>query len=612
MMPATVLRLLSAALPEATDADLLGRFVAHRDEAAFAELVRRHGPFVWRVCRRIIGSSSADDAFQATFLILACRAKSVRKAGSVSSWLVGVAGRVARQMLRSKRRQEAEIPRRYVPREASPDASIQTSELAAILDGELSGLPETLRDPLVLCLLHGKTQEEAASQLAWSLRTVRRRLARAKLVLRARLERRGVVPVVAAGLIAGIGTPALAVPNQLMHRTVRGVLEFHSGGASTPAVILAKGVVMGTAKLKVCGLVAAASALFVGLGIGLAGDPPANEANQPVAPRTSSPPPMPGQQRAPGIVPPPVIAINEQNLDLAVPATFKSPNFTVHAPSETQARLISSEAEYQRKVIGKKWHGGELPNWSKPCVIRFTHDSRTIGGATAFSFGFIQPLPGISEGEFPYMISADMQLTGLFLTVIEYQLPHEIARCVLATHFGKRLPMWADEGIAKLAEPAAQRGGTDDRIRGVLAEGSAFRLKHLFKMTESPRNPYVLSVQGYSVVRFLGSRTPKLPQIAGSSPMASLITFLQNGMDGEWDKAAKLVYGFDSVDDLEAAWIEWLKTPESKVNEMMPPKPSSPKDEKPELIPPTKLPGVKRLLPPPAWADPNPVGKPER
>jgi hypothetical protein len=83
-------------------------------------------------------------------------------------------------------------------------------------------------------------------------------------------------------------------------------------------------------------------------------------------------------------------------------------------------------------------------------------------------------------------------------------------------------------------------------------------------------------------------------------------------MDGEWDKAAKLVYGFDSVDDLEAAWIEWLKTPESKVNEMMPPKPSSPKDEKPELIPPTKLPGVKRLLPPPAWADPNPVGKPER
>src|SRR5437763_85987 len=109
-MSARVLQLLSAASADPADADLLGRFVATRDEAAFAELVRRHGPAVLRVCRRVAGPSSADDAFQAAFLVLACRAKSVRKAGSVGSWLIGVAGRVARQMRRrAVRGQKAEV-----------------------------------------------------------------------------------------------------------------------------------------------------------------------------------------------------------------------------------------------------------------------------------------------------------------------------------------------------------------------------------------------------------------------------------------------------------------------------------------------------------------------
>src|SRR5262245_26633341 len=105
-MSARVLQLLSAAAADPPDAELLGRFVATRDETAFAELVRRHGPAVLRVCRRLAGPASADDAFQAAFLVLACRAKSVRKASSVGSWLIGVAGRVARQMRRQSRRQE--------------------------------------------------------------------------------------------------------------------------------------------------------------------------------------------------------------------------------------------------------------------------------------------------------------------------------------------------------------------------------------------------------------------------------------------------------------------------------------------------------------------------
>src|SRR5438067_12934957 len=92
------------AADDAPDADLLRRFADARDEPAFAELVRRHGPVVYRICRRLLGSTAADDAFQATFLVLACHARRVRKAGSVGSWLVGVAGRVARQMRRKERR----------------------------------------------------------------------------------------------------------------------------------------------------------------------------------------------------------------------------------------------------------------------------------------------------------------------------------------------------------------------------------------------------------------------------------------------------------------------------------------------------------------------------
>ncbi|MDB5313397.1 MAG: hypothetical protein JWO38_7599, partial [Gemmataceae bacterium] len=204
-MPAPLLKLLSTAAPGAPDAELLGRFVAARDEAAFAELVRRHGPVVYRVCRRLVGPSAADDAFQSAFLVLACRANAVRKASSVGSWLIGVAGRVSRQMRkRSRTSQESEIRSQTDPDRPvtlpPPDAALLTAELAAILDDELTRLPDTLRGPVVLCLVEGRTQEQAVAELGGSVRSLRRRLERAKTLLRLRLERRGVVPAVAAGL----------------------------------------------------------------------------------------------------------------------------------------------------------------------------------------------------------------------------------------------------------------------------------------------------------------------------------------------------------------------------------------------------------------------------
>ena len=114
----TLPALLRTVAPPAPDSELLARFVSARDEAAFAELVRRHGPTVYRVCRRVVGPAAADDAFQATFLVLATRADRVRKAASVGSWLFGVAGRVARQMRKRDARQGGPLS----PRAASAPA----------------------------------------------------------------------------------------------------------------------------------------------------------------------------------------------------------------------------------------------------------------------------------------------------------------------------------------------------------------------------------------------------------------------------------------------------------------------------------------------------------
>ncbi|QJW93338.1 RNA polymerase sigma factor [Frigoriglobus tundricola] len=190
-MPVPLHKLCPTADAVAPDAELLDRFTTHRDERAFAELVRRHGPLVQRICRRL-SPAVADDAFQSVFLALACRAGSVRAPGALAGWLVGVAGRIARQMrtaeqLRTNRLREAGAR----PLAVEPPDRTEHTDLAAALDDELTRLPDRLRDPIVLCLVLGQTHEQAAAELGGSTRTLRRRLERAKSVLRARLARRG-------------------------------------------------------------------------------------------------------------------------------------------------------------------------------------------------------------------------------------------------------------------------------------------------------------------------------------------------------------------------------------------------------------------------------------
>src|SRR5262249_44169702 len=151
------------------DDELLGRFVGRRDEAAFAELVRRHGPMVLGVCRRVLAeAAAAEDAFQATFLVLVRPAASVR-GGTLGHWPYGVACRpAARAQVEALKRKAREgvTPAREPP---DPLAEITARELLAALDEELARLPRRYRAPVVLCYLQERTRDEAARELGCSL-----------------------------------------------------------------------------------------------------------------------------------------------------------------------------------------------------------------------------------------------------------------------------------------------------------------------------------------------------------------------------------------------------------------------------------------------------------
>ncbi len=180
------------------DRQLLADF-ARGDQSAFAALVDRHGPLVWGVCRRATsGEPLAEDAFQAVFVVLARRAKGLHLRTSLANWLFGVACKVANRAAQREHRRK--LRERTVARRpddnAAPEADRAGPEWAdtlRVLDEELAKLSEKYRGPLVACYLQGKTQDEAAAELGWTVFTLRRRLASARDLLRERLTRRGTV-----------------------------------------------------------------------------------------------------------------------------------------------------------------------------------------------------------------------------------------------------------------------------------------------------------------------------------------------------------------------------------------------------------------------------------
>jgi RNA polymerase sigma factor (sigma-70 family) len=228
---------------ELTDAELVRQFTNQRDETAFAALVHRHGPLVLSVCRRLLHDyHEAEDAFQATFLVLARKAAGIHQPELVVSWLHKVAYRIAIKVLAESARRRDQERQACPMRPPKPDTEVTLQELRLVLDEELQRLPEKYQAPLMLCYLEGKSHAEAARHLGWPLGTIKGRLARGRELLRARLTRRGMALSVGSltAVLAENTAPAATLPAGLMASTVRAAIMFSVGKATTAGEISAK------------------------------------------------------------------------------------------------------------------------------------------------------------------------------------------------------------------------------------------------------------------------------------------------------------------------------------------------------------------------------------
>jgi RNA polymerase sigma factor (sigma-70 family) len=258
-----------------SDGQLLGRFAAGRRESAesaaaadlaFAALVDRHGAMVWGVCRRVLGDAhEAEDAFQATFLVLARRAGSVRVDDSLGRWLYGVALRVARRARSEADRREA---RPGVPRASStadPAAVAERRELAEALSEEVDRLPSKYRCAIELCYFQGLTYDQAAHRLDWPAATVKSRLARGRVRLRRGMARRGLAP----GVLAAVAAEArAAVPPAVVKSTLRAASSHAVDVVPSTIASLSEGVLKMMTWEKIGAITAGA---IVALGLTAAG-----------------------------------------------------------------------------------------------------------------------------------------------------------------------------------------------------------------------------------------------------------------------------------------------------------------------------------------------------
>jgi RNA polymerase sigma factor (sigma-70 family) len=275
------LRTLTAAQASESDRELLGRFVRQRDDAAFAALLERHGPMVLGVARRGLRDEQlAEDVLQATFLVLARTAATIRKQPSLGSWLHGVAWRLARKAKRETER-AGRGDTRARPGPPGPAVEVSWREVRQILDDEIQRLPERYRLPVVLCYLEGRTRDEAAAQLGYRPGRLKGLLERGREKLRRRLVRRGLAPAAAAPVLLTESALAAPVPPVFAVTTLRVALGAAAGdglktsGVSISVQRLAESGLPGVCARKLAlALVATLGLGGLGLGVGLLADQP--------------------------------------------------------------------------------------------------------------------------------------------------------------------------------------------------------------------------------------------------------------------------------------------------------------------------------------------------
>jgi RNA polymerase sigma factor (sigma-70 family) len=513
------------------DGQLLEAFLVQKDESAFEALVRRHGPMVLAVCRRVLGDfHEAEDAFQATFLVLVRRAASIGRRELLGNWLYGVAYRTAMKSRaavgrrRSKEKELADFPSPAAPAKEMPE------ELLSCLDQELNRLPHKYRAPLVACDLEGCSRNQAARSLGWPIGTLNWRLARARAILAKRLTRRGMTLCGAAVAMALAQRAIAVVPASLVAQTLKVGMLITTGEGATVGLIsaqvasLTEGIVraMVFAKLRIGMAVLAAIAVFgTGAGLWIHGGVTAAESAS-----STSDEPQPRAAREP--------AETESG------APVRTENFLVDAPTREIAVKVAIAAERWRRNNAILWLGEVLPSWSQPCPI---HVKITDGGShSATSLAF-------ADGK---VMSQRISLEGPLNRLLHADVPHEVTHLVLAHYFGWPMPRWADEGAAILSSDKVERDRHERVLHRLLSGSDRFvPLRRLFGLHDYPTDTTAFYPESYSITRFL----------VESKDRKTFLEFVSRGVRDGWDEAAKRCYGYHGVTEMETAWLRRATEP---------------------------------------------------
>jgi hypothetical protein len=239
---------------------------------------------------------------------------------------------------------------------------------------------------------------------------------------------------------------------------------------------------------------------------------------------------------------------------LSLGASYRTQNFVVEAPTPEIAQQIGQYAEHYRREKARLWLGREMTPWSEPCPLKVQVTGGGSGGATSFAF---------DRGQ---VLGQHMNIEGRLDRLLASVLPHEVTHTVFAYHFRQPVPRWADEGGSVLSEDEPERKHHERLVRQVLQQRRAMPLRRLFSLREYPRDVMVLYAQGYSVTAFLVARSSR----------PAFLNFVAAGMTQGWDQAIRAHYRFNSVEELEQAWIRSLYTTPQDPPTQLASRPSAP------------------------------------
>jgi hypothetical protein len=217
-------------------------------------------------------------------------------------------------------------------------------------------------------------------------------------------------------------------------------------------------------------------------------------------------------------------------------ATCQTANFRVEAPTPEVAKQIAKASEKFRKELALAWLSEEMPRWPEPCQLIVTLTMDDACGSTSFTFS--------DRG----LLSQKMEIRGPLGRLLISILPHEIAHTVFAYHFGKPVPRWADEGGAVLSEGKSQGDRHDRILRKALRTDKKLPLSRLLALREYPKDSEVFYAQAHSLTRFLVEKSDK----------EKFLQFVAQGMKDGWNDAVRMHYGFETIEELEEAWMESL------------------------------------------------------